>query len=49
MISPEDQATIVCYGICLLGLVFVLGGLFLESQNLKRQARLEHESDKKDE
>jgi hypothetical protein len=39
MVSPEDQATFICYGICLLALVLVLGGLFLESRALQKRAR----------
>jgi len=36
--TPEDNATVVCYGLCLLMLVLVLGGLYLESQLLKKKA-----------
>jgi len=47
-VTPEDNATIFCYGLCLLMLVLVLGGLYLESRSLKKKAR-EAQSDSLDE
>jgi hypothetical protein len=40
-LTPEDNATIFCYGLCLLVLVLVLGGLYLESRSLKKKAGAE--------
>ena len=45
-VTPEDNATIFCYGLCLLALVLVLGGLFLESRALKKKAEEQQTSSK---
>ncbi len=41
--APEDQATFICYGICLFALVLMFGGLYIESRNMKKRAEKEHE------
>ncbi|GAB4487776.1 MAG: hypothetical protein OHK0031_11750 [Anaerolineales bacterium] len=37
--APEDQSIFLCYGLCLLGMVFTLGGLYLESRAAQRRAK----------
>lgn len=49
MLNPEDEATFICYGLCLLGIVLTLGGLMWESRAIKKQAEKmpeSHESEK---
>lgn len=41
--APEDQATFICYGICLLALVLMFGGLYIESRNMKKRAEKDQE------
>jgi len=42
-LAPEDQSIFFCYGLCLLGIVVTLGGLYLESRAAQRRAQKENE------
>ena len=48
-VSPEDQSTFICYGICLLMMVLVFGGLYLESRAMQKRARQGLEEEQKKE
>ncbi len=45
-ITPEDQATFICYGICLLMLILVFGGLYIESRSMQKRAHEALEEEK---